>query len=307
MGMPFDKKTLIIPDSTIFEEHNIVTNSDVIISDRTNTEYGIITDKRVFIGERVNTNGSINAKDDIRVDMFSAVNGDIKGEKDIYLGEKVRIFGKVGVGRDLDVGDDVRIEKGFEARGWINIRNPIPIVIYLFIYLMELLMQGKSKEVDRILKELEKEDNEMFLISKDFMFVPKNSFIGVQETRIKGNARIGNRCRILGNHFVSGDVQIGDETEIYGKIKAEGDVMIGEKSIVNGDVECKGNLTIEDSCQVFGDVTCKKVEMFRSALINGTIKAENGIRFKTVEDENMNEKLERFNLDVDVVENIITD
>ena len=71
--MPFDKKTLIIPDSTIFEEHNIVTNSDVIISDRTNIEYGIITDTRVFIGERVNTNGSISAKDDIRIDMFSAV------------------------------------------------------------------------------------------------------------------------------------------------------------------------------------------------------------------------------------------
>lgn len=306
--MPFDKKTLIIPDSTIFEEHNIVTKSDVIISDRTNLEYGIITDTRVFIGERVNTNGSISAKDDIRIDMFSAVNGDIKGEKDIYLGEKVRVFGKVGVGRDLDVGDDVKIEKGFEARGWINIRNPIPIVMYLFIYLMELLMQGKSKEVDRILKELEKDvGDEMFLISKDFLFVPKNSFIGVQETRINGSVRIGNRCRILGNHFVSGDVQIGNETEIYGKIKAEGDVMIGEKSIVNGDVECKGNLVIEDSCQVLGDVTCKKVEMFRSALINGTIKAENGIRFKTPEDENMKEKLERFNIGVDVIENIMAD
>jgi len=307
MGMPFDKKTLVIPDRTVFEEHNIVVNHDVIISDRSNLDYGIITDKRVFIGERVNTNGGISAKDDIRIDMFSVINGDVDGKKDIYLGEKVKVSGKVSVGRDLDVGDDVSIEKGFEARGWINIRNPIPSVIYLFIYLMELLMQGKSKEVDRILKELEKDNDEMFLISKNFLFVPKNSFIGVQETRINGSVRIGNRCRILGNHFISGDVQIGDETEIYGKIKAEGNVMIGEKSIVNGDVECKGNLIIEDSCQVLGDVTCKKVEMFRSTLINGTIKAENGIRFKTPEDENMKEKLERFNIGVDVIENIMAD
>lgn len=305
--MVFDKKTLVIPDSTIFEEHNIVTKDDVIISDRTNIEYGVITDKRVFVGERVNANGGISANDDIRIDMFSTVNGDINGEKDIYLAEKVRVFGKVSVGRDLDVGDDVRIEKGFEARGWINIRNPIPIMIYLFIYLMELLMQGKSKEVEKILKELEKGDNESFLISKNFLFVPKNSFVGIYESRIKGNVRIGDHCSLIGNYFISGDIEIGNETEIYGKIKAEGNVMVGEKSIVNGDVECKGNLIIEDGCQVLGDVTCKKVEMFRSALINGTIKAENGIRFKSPEDENMKEKLERFNLDVDVVENIITD
>jgi len=306
MGMPFDKKTLVIPDRTVFEEHNIVVNGDVIVSDRSNVAYGIITDKRVFIGERVNTEGGVSAKDDIRIDMFSVINGDIDGKKDIYLGEKVKVSGKVFVGRDLDVGDDVRIEKGFEARGWINIRNPIPLVIYIFLYLLELLRQGKSREVEKILKELEKEDEKLFFISDGFLFVPKDSFVGIHESRIQGSIRIGDCCRILGNNFVSGDVKIGNETEICGKIKAEGSITIGEKSIVNGDVECGGKLIIENDCRVLGDVICKKVEMFRSALINGTIKAENGIRFKTPEDENMREKIERFALGVDDVEHILS-
>ncbi len=301
----FDKKTFVIPDETVFEEHNIVVNGDVVISDRANLEYGIITDKRVFIGENVSTNGNITAKDDIRIDMFSVVNGDIDGKKDIYLGEKVKVFGKVFVGRDLDVGDDVKIEKGFEARGWINIRNPIPIMIYIFIYLLELLRQGKSKEVEKILKEIEKED-EMFFVSDDFLFVPKNSSIGVYESRIKGNVRIGDHCSLIGNYFVSGDIKIGNETEIYGGLKVENNVILGEKSIVNGNVECKGKLIIGDGCQVFGDVVCKRLAMFRSALINGTIKAENGVSFKTVEDENMREKVERFNLGVDDVESVLS-
>ncbi len=303
--MPFDKKTLIIPDSTIFEEHNILVNGDVVISDRAKLEYGIITDKRVFIGENVSTNGNITAKDDIRIDMFSLVNGDIDGKKDIYLGEKVTIFGKVFVGRDLDVGDDVKIEKGFEARGWINIRNPIPIMIYIFVYLLELLRQGKSKEVEKILREIEKED-EMFFVSDDFLFVPKNSFVGVYESRIKGNVRIGDHCSLIGNYFVSGDIKIGNETEIYGGLKTENNVILGEKSIVNGDVECGGKIVLRDGCQVFGDVVCKRLEMFRSALINGTINAENGVHFKTHEDENMREKVERFNIGVDDVESVLS-
>lgn len=302
----FDKKTFVVPDKTVFEEHNIVVNGDVVVSDRSNLEYGIITDKRVFIGERVNAEGGISARDDIRIDMFSVINGDIDGRKDIYLGEKVNVFGKVFVGRDLDVGDDVRIEKGFEAKGWINIRNPIPIVIYIFIYLLEMLRQGKSKEVEKILKELEKEDDELFFISDDFLFVPKNSFVGVYETRMKGNVRIGNHCSLIGNYFVSGDIKIGNETEIYGGLNSEGNILLGEKSVVNGDVECKGKLIVGDGCQVFGDVVCKKVEMFRSALINGTINAENGVRFKTVEDENMREKVEKFNLGVDDIENVLS-
>ena len=133
--MVFDKETLVIPDETVYENNHMHVPGDIILDDRTNVEYNLETDKRIFIGEWVKVNGDMTAEDDIRIDRFSEVQGDIVGGKDIYLGQRVKIAGKLVVGKDLDVGEDVSIEKGFDAKGWINIRNPIPMLIYFIIYL----------------------------------------------------------------------------------------------------------------------------------------------------------------------------
>ncbi len=303
--MGFNRKTFVIPDGTVFEERTLVTNADVIVADKSYLDYGIITDKRVFVGEKVVINGRISAVDDIRIDMWSAVMGDVIGENSVYLGDKVKVSGKVSVGRDFDVGDKVTIEKGFNAKGWINIRNPIPLVIYIFVYLIEMLRQGKSKEVEKVLNELEKSDEKDFLISDCFLFIPRNSYITSQDVKITGSCIVGKKCKITGNYFVSGSVYIGAETEFYGAVRSTGNIKIGRKTTVYGDVECKEELVVEDSAQILGDVKSNSIEMFHNAIITGLLKAENGVKFKTQESDMMKEKLMRFNMKVDDVDNVI--
>ena len=75
--MAFDRKTLVVPDKTRFEEKIIVTTGDVIIGDRCLLEFGIKTDGRIFIGEHVIIDGSLISDKDIRVDIFSDIGGDI--------------------------------------------------------------------------------------------------------------------------------------------------------------------------------------------------------------------------------------
>ena len=62
--MTFDRKTLVIPDKTRFEEQLISTKGDVVIGDRSLLQFSINTDGRVFIGEHVITGGNLNATND---------------------------------------------------------------------------------------------------------------------------------------------------------------------------------------------------------------------------------------------------
>jgi len=153
--MVFDRQTLVIPDGTTIDEGCIRTTGDVIIGDRCLVQYGIKTDGRIFVGEHVIIDGDLFATGDIRMDIFTRIRGNVNSDQNVYLGEKVSVDGKLSVTGDLDVGDSVNVKDGFEAKGWINIRSPIPMVIYIFIYLMQLLKMGHSEEIERILEELE--------------------------------------------------------------------------------------------------------------------------------------------------------
>ena len=151
ISMAFDRKTLVIPDKTRFEEQIISTAGDVVIGDRSLLQFSIDTDGRIFIGEHVITGGNLKATKDVRIDIFSSIGGDIQSGGNVYLGEKVKVKGKLSLNGDLDVGDSVEIESGFEAKGWINIRSPIQTVIYIFIYMLQLLKMGHSEEIELLL------------------------------------------------------------------------------------------------------------------------------------------------------------
>ena len=301
--MVFDKKTLVIPDNVKFEEHNIVTSGDVIIGDRVNFGLGIITDGRVFIGENANIKGSIVSKDDVRIDMWSRVEGDVAGEKDVYLADKVKIKGKLSVGKDLELSDSAEVGK-FEAKGWINVRSPISLVIYIFLYIMELLRQGRSSEVKMILEELDEGDEE-FLISDDFLFVPNDSDITLQRASIKGDCRIGEKCRILGNYFISGLMKVGNNTKFHGSISAGKDVKIGSDSYVSGNVYSKGSVNVDANTQIHGNVKSKSMEMQKSTVVDGTIHARGGIVFTSSKPKEIKTKLERFERGLDDLDAVL--
>lgn len=302
--MAFDRKTLVIPDKTVFEEKTIKTNGDVVIGDRCLLHYGLETDGRIFVGEHAIIDGDLSADHDIRVDIFSHLNGNVQSQGNVYLGEKVRVGGKLSLDGDLDVGDNVEIKEGFEANGWINIRSPIPTMIYIFIYLMQLLRLGHSEEIERILKELEESDGGTIPISEVFFFVPNESIIGVQKSRVDCDLRVGKSCKILGNYQISGDITIADKTVVHGSLNSTGNISLGPKVRVEGDVNAKGEVIVADKGHVVGDLYGSNIRLSKDAVVDGTMKAKQGVSFESKARQNAKEKVKRFEENVDVADEV---
>ena len=302
--MTFDRKTLVIPDNTKFEEHTIVIKGDVVIGDRCLIQFGIKTDGRIFVGEHVIIDGGLDATDDIRVDTFSSVGGDIKSGGNVYFGEKCKVKGKLSLRGDLDVGDSVEIDEGFEAKGWINIRSPIPVVIYVFIYLLQLLKMGHSAEIDRLLEEIEENDGGTIPISETFLYIPNNSIIGVQKSKVDYNLRIGKKSRILGNFDVKGDVFIEEDTMIHGTLKSTGNIFCCKKTNIQGNINSNGNVTIEEKVCIAGEISAEKIFLSKDASVSSMLFAKEGISFTTPAAVEIEDKVKRFEKNVDVVDEV---
>ena len=302
--MGFDRKTLVIPDHTRFEEQTIFTNGDVIIGDRCLLQFGIKTDGRIFVGEHAIIDGGLELKKDLRVDIFSNIGGDIKSGGDVYLGEKVNVKGKLSLNGDLDVGDSVEIGKGFEAKGWINIRSPIPIVIYIFIYLLQLLKMGHSEEIDRILEEIEENEGKTIPISERFLFIPNNSIIGIQQSKINNNVFIGKKSTILGNYEIKGNTFIENNSTIHGTLNSTGDVYCGKKTVIKGNINSNGDLRIGDAANIAGNISGAKIYLSKTATINGELFSKTGISFTTSSNVITEEKIQRFKSNTDIVDEV---
>jgi len=302
--MTFDRKTLIIPDGTKFDERTIITKGDVVIADRCLLQFGIKTDGRIFVGEHVVIDGGLEATKDIRADIFSSIGGDVESGGNVYLGEKVNIKGALSLKGDLDVGDSVEIEKGFEAKGWINIRSPIPVVIYMFIYLMQLLKLGHSEEIDRILEEMEENEGDVIPISETFLFIPNNSIIGVQKSKVDFNLHVGKASRVLGNYDLKGNAFIDNSSIVHGTLNSGGDVFCGKKVTVQGNINAHGDVRVEDKTKVAGNVSAEKIYLSKTASINGTLVGKNGVSFMVPSKGKSEEKVNRFESDVDVVDEV---
>jgi len=301
--MTFDRKSLVIPDNTKFEERNISTIGDVVVGDRSLLQFGIKTDGRIFVGEHVITDGNLIATNDIRVDIFSEVGGDVQSGGNVYLGEKVKVNGKLSLKGDLDVGDNVKIENGFEAKGWINIRSPIPVVIYIFIYLLQMLKLGHSEEIDRILEELDQNNGDTIPISENFIFVPNNSIIGISKSQVNNDIRIGKECKVIGNFDSKGNISVDDKSEIYGTLKAKGDISCGENVKIHGNVIANGKINISKNTFIVGNVSGEKILLSKTATIQGTLLAEQGISFID-SSEKTKDKVKRFDSNADVVDEL---
>jgi predicted acyltransferase (DUF342 family) len=302
--MTFDRKTLVIPDKTNFEEQNITTKGDVVIGDRSLLRFGVNTDGRIFVGEHVIIDGNLESANDVRVDIFSTIGGDIQSGGNVYLGEKAKIKGTLSLKGDLDVGDSVEIEKGFEAKGWINIRNPIPVVIYIFVYLMQLLKMGRSEEIERILEELEQNDGGTIPISESFLFLPNNSIISISTSKIEGSLQIGKKCKLLGNYDIKGNIFVDEGSEIFGSLKANGNVNIGKKVKIHGNITSTSIVNITEQVEIFGNVSGEEILLSKNASIQGTILGRKGISFQDVQKEQATEKVKRFENDVDFVDEV---
>jgi predicted acyltransferase (DUF342 family) len=303
--LPFDKKTLVLPNETVIEDDTITTNGDTIVDYHSNVKYGFKTDKRIFIGDRVKIKGNLDAGEDIRIDTFTEINGDIKSENDIFLGEKVHVKGKLTVGRDLDVGNDVKIDKGYDAKGWINVQSSFSWLTYIFAYLLYLIRRGESQQVANILKELEDQNPLDILISEVFMFVPRRSVMTRDNISINGNCRIGEKCKIKANYQISGKMKVGDDTEIEGSIEAGENIELGNRVTIKGKLSTKSVVLIGEECNIEGEIRGQRVEMYQNSTVGGTIHSEEGTKLLTPETDEMDEKVERFEKGLDDLGDIL--
>ncbi|WP_323172548.1 polymer-forming cytoskeletal protein [Natrialba sp. PRR66] len=277
---PLDE--LVVPDGTEAKEVALETDGDVLIGSRSTIEFGV-RGRNVLAGESVSVDGEIEAEGDCRLDMWCDVAENVLVGQDAYIGERVHIAGKLKVAGDLDIGDDVDIEEGFEANGWIVIRNPMPTIVLMFVYLKHLLLIGEEDTAQRLISELVDEDADEDDPDTEPLVIPGNATVGDDAWRVSTPATIGDDCRLHGNVRAE-TIVVGSDCNIFGSLRARDDVTVGNGTRIHGDLTTRnGDVTITDDARILGDVSCADLELGPGAEIDGTIRADGEITMATGE------------------------
>ena len=262
---------LVIPDGTTVEEHDLVAPGDVIVGGQSTVEFGV-RGRNVIAGERVKFGGHIEAEGDCRLDMWCGVGDNVLVGEDAYLGERVEIDGELKVAGDLDIGDDVDIEDGFEANGWIVIRNPMPTIVFLFVYLSQLLRIGEEEAAEEMLTALVEDGDR----EHQPVVVPRGASVGDDAWRVSTPARVGDSCRLHGN-VRAASLLVGRDNEVFGGLRARDDVTVGQGTEVTGNVTTRnGDVAIGPGATIRGDVAGDHVEVHTDATVEGEIRARRG-------------------------------
>ena len=266
---PIDR--LAIPDGTTVEEHDLVTDGDILVGGQSTVEFGV-RGQNLVAGERVRFGGDIEMAEDCRLDMWCDVAGNVLVGADAYLGERVHVAGQLVVGGDLDIGDDVDIEEGFEANGWIVIRNPMPTIVFFVVYLTHLLRLGEEEEAEELVEEFTADpENEPIRI-------PRSASVSDDAWRVSTPATIGDECRLHGNIRAS-DIEVGEDNNIFGSLRARGDIQVGNGTKIHGDVTTRnGDVVVEENAMILGDVSGDDIQIHQDADVEGTIRASGTMR-----------------------------
>ena len=262
---------LEVPDGTTAEEHDLVADGDIVVGGQSTVEFGV-RGRNVLAGERVTFGGDIEAESDCRLDTWCDVAGNVLVGDDAYLGERVHIGGRLMVSGDLDIGDDVDIEEGFEANGWIVIRNPVPTLVFYFLVLSQLLSIGENQAADELAAALTGDSEE------DPLVIPRGSTVSDDAWRVSTPATIGTNCRLHGNVRAAA-IDVGQDNNIFGSLRAREDINIEEGTQIHGDVTTRdGTVTVADAAHIRGDISCSALELHDGAEVDGTIRASGDIR-----------------------------
>jgi Predicted acyltransferase len=254
-----------VPDKTHVEEHDLVTDGDVIVGSQSTVEFGV-RGQNIIAGEQVEFGGHIEAGGDCRLDMWCTVADDVLAGEDAYVGERVQVGGELRVAGNLDIGDEVEIAEGFDANGWIVIRNPMPTIVYLFVYLSHLLRAGDDGVAEQLAATFVAE-------SVAPMIVPQNARLGDDTWEVSTPAQIGDDCRLHGN-IRAAALTVGRDNEIFGSLRAAEGVTVGAGTRVTGNVTTRdGTVRVGPGAVVRGDIAGEHVEVHTDATIEGIIRA----------------------------------
>ncbi|GAB6878110.1 polymer-forming cytoskeletal protein [Halorubrum gandharaense] len=264
-GGPIDE--LSVPSGTTVEEHDLVTDGDVLVGGQSDVEFGI-RGRNVALGERVTVDDDIEADGDCRLDTWCTVDGNVLVGEDAYLGERVTVNGRLMVSGDLDIGDDVTIEEGFEANGWIVIRNPVPTIVFYFIILSQLLRAGETDAADELATALADGED-----VRDPLLIPRGADVSDDAWRVSTPATIGDDCRIHGNVRAE-SVVVGENNNVFGSLRAREEITVGAGTKIHGDVTTRGGtVTVEAGARILGNVSAGDLVVHEGAEIDGTLRA----------------------------------
>lgn len=261
-------KTCVLPDKTELQERILKTKNDILVGDHCSIGYGLYGND-VVVCELSTMEGDVVAEGDLRIDNFCEVFGTVICNGDAYLGEGVKIHGKLTVGGNLDIGDNVTIDKEFKAFGDIAIRNPMPVILYLLLYVMTMLnIEGEDKAKKRV-EAMISEANSVPLV------LPPKTTMNLSYFSVHTPMEIGANSRLHGN-LKAASVKIRKDTTVFGSVQASDRVKIGPRDAIHGDVSGK-NVRVERGADVLGDVAGSVVWLHEDARVSGVIRAEDGL------------------------------
>ncbi|MFB6075023.1 MAG: polymer-forming cytoskeletal protein, partial [Haloarculaceae archaeon] len=173
-------------------------------------------------------------------------------------------------------GDDVDIEEGFEANGWIVIRNPMPTIVFLFVYLSHLLRMGEEDAAEDVLSEFVDGERD-----REPLVIPGSARVSDDVWRVSTPATVGDDCRVHGN-LRARTLEVGRDNIVFGSLRARSDVTVGRGTEIKGDVSTRdGDVRIGPGATVWGDVAAADVELHENATVEGTIRARGEMRLHT--------------------------
>jgi len=261
-------KGCVIPDNTELQERILKAPGDVIVGDHSRIDYGI-SGYDLFIAESCTLNGDVIAEGDLRIGNFCEIAGNLVCDADAFIGEGVTIRGKLSVMGNLDIGDNVMIEKGFDARGDIEVRNPMPVILYLLLYVLTMLRLEHEEEIDRFIEEICEDDAHPLML-------PSKTHLDESRLQVQTSIVIGSGCRLHGQ--IRGEkATVGSNTTLFGSIRATDSIAISSGAEIHGNVEAEHDVVIEESVRILGNVEGQRVTMDENATVEGVIKSVGGL------------------------------
>ncbi|AGB01530.1 polymer-forming cytoskeletal protein [Methanoregula formicica] len=266
----------LLPDGTELQEHSLKTARDIVVGESCQIDYGL-RGNDVFVGESSKIREYVWAARDTRIGNWCEIGNDVIAKRDAYIGEGVKIFGKLEVNGALDIGEKVEIVDGFSAKGDIAIRNPMPVYMFIIIYLMTLLHIENEKELDRILDDLFSDDEEE--TREVPLMIPARSKLNMKVFSVPSTMKIGKGCRLHGN-IRAGSIDVQQDTVIFGSLRAKNRITVVSGVTVHGNVESGSTVFVKRGAHILGDVRAKSLVLHEDAKIDGTIEAPHGMRIE---------------------------
>jgi predicted acyltransferase (DUF342 family) len=268
-------KHCLLPDGTELQEHSIKTDRNIVVGEFCQIDYGLRgTD--VYVGESTTIREYVWASGDARIGNWCEIGSDVIAKQDAYIGEGVKINGRLVVNGALDIGERVEIAEGFEAKGDIEVRNPMPVLMFIIIYLMTLLQIQRKEELDRILDDLFSEEEERVEVP---LMIPARSKLNMKLFAVPSTMKIGKKCRLHGN-IRAGSIDVQQDTVIFGSLRAKNRIRVVEGVTVHGNVESSSTVYVKKGAHILGDVIAKSIVLHEDAKIDGTIEAPHGLRIE---------------------------